>query len=67
MESEWLEVAYINFGKAILHGQINTKQDYYPKEIVQVLTKDQVKEIEDLNFKHERAMRALLKGFVNGV
>ena len=58
MENEWLELAYINYDKVIMHGQIATAQ------IDQVLTQEQIKEVADLNFKHEREMRKLLKSFL---
>lgn len=71
MENEWLDLAYINFDKAILHGQIvkEIRQgDFYMNKevrIEQVLTQEQKELVEDLNFKQEREMRALLKTFVN--
>ena len=68
MPEEWFEVAYINFDKAILHGRVMGERDenLCRKEIMieQVLTKEQKRAIEDLNFEHENAMQALLKSFV---
>lgn len=68
MPEEWFEVAYINFDKAILHGRVMGERDenLCRKEIMieQVLTEDQKRAIEDLNFEHENAMQALLKSFV---
>lgn len=71
MEQEWLDVAYINFGKAILHGRVVDGVDEYrctkEREIEQVLTPEQKAAVEDLSFKHEREMRKLLRSFVEGV
>ena len=68
MPEEWFEVAYINFDKAILHGRVMGERDenLCRKEIMieQVLTEEQKRAIEDLNFEHEEAMQALLKSFV---
>lgn len=63
MENEWLDLAYINYEKVIMHGQI-AESDYTTVQIEQVLTQEQKREVEDLNFKHEREMRALLRSFV---
>lgn len=69
MPEEWFEVAYINFDKAILHGRVMGERDenLFRKEtmIEQVLTKEQKRAIEDLNFEHELAMQRLLRSFVS--
>jgi Spy/CpxP family protein refolding chaperone len=68
MENEWLDIACINHEKYIMHGQIdNGIVDGFCQtvQIEQVLTPEQRREVEDLSFKHERELRALLKGFVN--
>lgn len=69
MPEEWFEVAYINFDKAILHGRVMGERDenLYRKEIMieQVLTDEQKRSIEDLNFEHNQAMQKLLRSFVN--
>lgn len=70
MENEWLDLAYINFDKVILHGQINNGIiDAFgvgnSQSVEQVLTQEQRREVEDLSFKHEREMRKLLRSFVN--
>lgn len=69
MPEEWFEVAYINFDKAILHGRVMGERDenLYRKEtmIEQVLTEEQKRAIEDLNFEHDRAMQRLLRSFVS--
>lgn len=76
MPEEWFEVAYINFDKAILHGRVmeetsesggtflrgTFKRERY---IEQVLTVEQKRQIEDLNFEHDQAMQKLLRSFVN--
>lgn len=47
MENEWLEVAYINFDKAVMHGQIvkytqhGDFRVFGEVQIEQVLTQDQ--------------------------
>lgn len=68
MPEEWFDVAYINF-KAILHGRIMGERDenLCREEIMieQVLTKEQKRAIEDLNFEHDQAMQKLLRSFVN--
>ena len=69
MPEEWFEVAYINFDKAILHGRVMGERDenLCRKEIMieQVLTKEQKRAIQDLNFEHDQAMQKLLRSFVN--
>lgn len=68
MENEWLEVSYINFDKAIMHGQIDNgvvEGFCQTIQIEQVLTQEQKEKVYDLNFKHEREMRKLLRSFVN--
>ena len=62
MENEWLDVAYINFDKAILHGQVIQGQQEV--EVEQVLTKDEIRLIQDLNFKHQCEMKAVLRVLV---
>lgn len=61
MENEWLDLAYINFDKVIMHGQI---VDHTTVEIEQALTQEQKNKVYDLNEKHQREMRALLRSFV---
>ena len=63
MENEWLDIACINHEKYIVHGQIEV-DNYQTVQIEQLLTQEQKKQVDDLFFKHEREMRALLKGFV---
>lgn len=68
MPEEWFDVAYINFDKVILHGRMMfTNGEGFRQEryIEQILTKDQNRQIQDLNFKHEMEMQELLKGFVD--
>jgi Spy/CpxP family protein refolding chaperone len=67
VENEWLEVSYINFDKAIMHGQIDNgvvEGFCQTIQIEQVLTPEQKQLVEDLMFKQEREMRSLLKSFV---
>ena len=69
MPEEWFEVAYINFDKAILHGRAMGERDEdlrrEERMIEQVLTNEQKRQIEDLNFEHEQAMQKLLRSFVS--
>ena len=64
MENEWLDLAYINFGKVIMHGQI-VDSISRSVEIEQVLTQEQKEQVYDLNEKHEREMRSLLRSFIS--
>ena len=66
MENEWLDLAYINYEKVIMHGQIIEIVDCISRsvQIEQVLTQEQKELIEDLNYKHEREMRKLLRSFI---
>lgn len=68
MEQEWLNIAYINFDKAIMHGRVVAGRDSYgvtiEREIEQTLTDAQKQAVDDLDFKHQQERRALLKGFV---
>lgn len=70
MENEWLDLAYINYEKVIMHGQVIKREQHGDfrmsgeVQIEQVLTQEQKELVEDLNFKHEREMRALLRSFV---
>lgn len=68
MENEWLDLAYINFDKVIMHGQIdNGIVDMISQtvQIEQVLTQEQKNQVYNLNEKHEREMRKLLRSFVS--
>lgn len=69
MSEEWLEIAYINFGKAILHGRVTEGIDEFrvrkEREVEQVLTDEQKRAVEALNTKHEIAMSKLLRSFVD--
>lgn len=67
MESEWLDVAYINFDKVILHGQVVREFMCEPRrEIEQILTEEQKNALYDLNAKQAQEMKQLLRSFVNG-
>ena len=58
MEAEWLEIAYINFEKVIMHGQ--SKEGIVEQE----LTQEQKYALFDLNVKHSREMQELLRSFL---
>ena len=64
MENEWLDLAYINFDKVIMHGQIDNGIISQTVQIEQVLTQEQKNQVYDLNERHEREMRSLLRSFV---
>lgn len=68
MPEEWLEVAYINFDKAILHGRVIEGKDKFgvrqEREIEQVLTGPQQDTLADLNLQHEIERAKLLRSFV---
>jgi len=69
MDNEWLDLSYIN-DKVIMHGQIVAKKQYEDMtgetEVEQILTKEQVRGVEDLMFRHRRELLTLMKGYVNG-
>ena len=63
MSNEWLEIAWINFDKGILHGQwVNDSGCEYPVE--QVISEAQRDQVWDMNAKHEAEMKRLLRSFV---
>lgn len=68
MPEEWLEIAYINFSKAILHGRVTDGFDEYrvrkEREIEQVLTEEQKEQVSDLQIRQGVEMTKLLRGFV---
>lgn len=62
MSNEWFEIAWINFTKAILHGQYD--DDGVTREIEQTLTDEQREQVWALNEEHAARMTALLRSFV---
>ncbi len=62
MSNEWLELAWINFTKAIMHGQY--LDDGVERTVEQVLTDDQREKVYALNEKHEAEMYKLLRSFL---
>ena len=68
MSNEWLEIAWINFSKAILHGQVVTGRDKFGVSIEQsvdlILTAEQSECIQDLNAKQDAEMFKLLRSFL---
>lgn len=68
MAEEWLELAFINFDKAILHGRVTAGYDDFQvrqeREIEQVLTTEQQQEWQALSARHDREMQKLLRSFV---
>lgn len=67
MPEEYFDIAYINFDKAILHGRImdTSGGQRVERNLEQVLTDEQKRQIEDLNFAHQQEMDRLLSSFVN--
>ena len=62
MSNEWLELAWINFTKAIMHGQY--VDGTCERQVEQTLTADQIELVHDMNAKHEAAMFKLLRSFL---
>lgn len=62
MSNEWFDIAWINFTKAILHGQY--VDNGIEREIEQTLTDEQREQVWALNEEHDRRMEALLRSFV---
>jgi len=60
MSNEWFDIAWINFTKAILHGQF-VDSSGAEHEIEHVLTEGQREALYDMNERHEREMKALLR------
>lgn len=69
MESEFLEVVFINFDKGIMHGRILDGRDEYgcnlERTIEQVLTDEQREAYYDLDLRQCRERRELLRKFVS--
>lgn len=67
MPEEYFDIAYINFDEAILHGRITDGRDEFgcrkEKIVRKPLSDDQKRQIEDMNFKHQNEMQALLRSF----
>ena len=68
MPEEWLEIAYINFDKAILHGRATAGHDEHgcrrEIEVEQILTAEQIRLVQDMNTRHQSEMHKLLGSFV---
>lgn len=62
MSNEWLEIAWINFTKAIMHGQY--VDGTVERQVEQTLTDEQVEAVQDLNAKHDAEMFKLLRSFL---
>lgn len=63
MNNEWFDIAWINFTKAILHGQyIDNKGREIQLE--HVLTDAERERVYDLNERHRDELNALLRGMV---
>ena len=63
MSNEWLELAWINCTKAILHGQF-VDRDGGEHVVEQVLTAEQQEAFYVLNAKHDAEKARLLRSFV---
>lgn len=68
MPEEFLDTVVINFDKVIVHGRIADVYDENrfrkTKEIEQVLTKEQVSQLEELYYEQNVTLQKLLKSFV---
>ena len=62
MSNEWLEIAWINFTKAILHGQV--VDGTTERQVDLILPAEQIERIHDLNAKHDAEMFKLLRSFL---
>jgi hypothetical protein len=62
MNNEWLEIAWINFNKAIMHGQYMDGST--ERKVEQTLTPDQVDKVQDMNQKHADEILKMLRGFL---
>jgi hypothetical protein len=58
MEAEWLEIAYINFDKVIMHGESENGI------VEQELNEEQKYLVFDMNMRHSREMHELLRTFL---
>ena len=65
MSNEWFDLAWINFAKAILHGQY-VAADGAEVQVEQVLTNEQREQVYSLNEKHDSELKALLRSFIEG-
>ena len=63
MSNEWFELAWINFTKAILHGQY-IGANGSEVQLEQVLTDDQRERVYALNERHDDELKALLRSFI---
>jgi hypothetical protein len=63
MSNEWFDLAWINFTKAILHGQY-VNDAGAEIQIEQVLTAAQRESVYDLNQRQADEMKALLRSMV---
>jgi hypothetical protein len=62
MESQWYEIEWFNFTKAILHGRHGAGAD--EREIEQVLTGEQRNQVHNMNERHKHEKMVLLRSFV---
>jgi hypothetical protein len=58
MSDEWYDIAWINFTKALLHGQVCEGQP-----VEKWLTETQIELVYDLNERHKAEKDALLRKF----
>lgn len=60
MNNEWFDIAWINFTKAILHGQL-VNDAGGEVQIERVLTDAERERVYDLNERHKRELDTLLR------
>jgi hypothetical protein len=62
MNNQWLELAWVNFTKAILHGQY--VDGFIEREVEQILTDAQRELVYEQNEKHKQEQFALYRSFI---
>lgn len=60
MSNEWFDIAWVNFTKAILHGQY-IADDGAEMTVERVLDDEQTERVYALNEKHDRERNELLR------
>ena len=66
MSNEWFDLAWINFTKAILHGQY-LDAGGSEVQIEQTLTYEQREQVYALNDRHADEMKQLLRSFIERI
>lgn len=64
MSNEWFDIAWINFTKAILHGQF-VDAEGKEHEVETTLSDGQREAVYDMNERHAQEMKALLRSMAH--